>query len=86
VPQGLAQTSPQPANLGGNGDRNEKALDRVRAYIANNPARSEDDSEILLLGITGAGCGLPNLPLKEGGRREAPVGVTQSSAPPLTPT
>jgi REP element-mobilizing transposase RayT len=25
--------------------RNDKALDRIRAYIANNPARWEDDSE-----------------------------------------
>jgi hypothetical protein len=25
--------------------RNEKALDRIRAYIANNPARWADDPE-----------------------------------------
>ena len=27
--------------------RNEKALDRIRAYIANNPARWADDPEVI---------------------------------------
>jgi len=31
--------------------RNEKALDRIRAYIANNPARWADDPENISRGV-----------------------------------